>query len=448
MPESQIPEPSQTITKTKIRTNTLVGWALVGSAIIAAAAGGFSATKLKRVCDSGPKQGQRCMRDQQCRTGGNFQARCKPDMPITAVVQATSLTVELAGDTPQSRILVGGHQDESVLKVKFTAQSSAVRIQKVRIAIDDPNDGNGILAVDLRYPRQDGTQGTASGALIQGIADFSGLDMHVAQDSMAVLEVLVDLAAIDADGISGDTPRFRFVKNENFEAVLLSSSLSLTAIGTGYVEGLEMVIRKTKPTINLHATSPSGATVPTGNSEVMRFTVSADPSGDVILEAITFRTNISDNGNSGWNINGDASGNIDTVGGWSLYDATDISTALDERDGDYTDEWTLYGAGASDGTLSGTEAVGFARLVLEQPVTISAGTYKVFSLKVDTVGASTASDPDDNINMMIVEDVGTTNTTVAALNELQWDETGSGSASNISGHLIDYLPVSGGTLVF
>lgn len=371
---------------------------------------------------------------------------------FTTVANAGSLTVASDGATPLSTIVLSGAADVSFTKLRFTASNEAFLLKRLRVAQTGAgdDDSDAITAVKIKYPKKDGTTGTASSTLSGGVADFSGLDGYFALDKASVVEFLGDMSVISASGISGDAPILTLDFDTNFEAVGEGSGTTVSTVGAANVSGNAMTVRKTKPTITLHAASPSGAAVPNSALEALRFTVGADAAGDVLLDAITFQVSIGENGANSWNANGDASGNIDTVAGWSLFDANDTTTALDERDGDSTDEWTLYGTAAADGTLSGSELVGFARLVLDVPVTISAGSSKTFILKVDTTGANTAND--DTLSLKIIEEGGSTNTTVAALNELQWDEINAtslaGSATDITGTLVKNLPVQGGTLVF
>ncbi|MBI4135530.1 hypothetical protein HY477_02235 [Candidatus Uhrbacteria bacterium] len=395
---------------------------------------------------------------------------------LLTVNNVGTLTVARDGDNPLAAIVVGGTNDVSLLKVRFNAANEAFDLKKLRITNDGTDstgtacDGSettpenasacdtGVVQLKLKYPKADGTTGTKTSVLSSGEADFSDLDAYLALDKNAVIEVLADLATITAAGVSGDQLQAGLDLDQNFEAVgrgsgtTISTCAGVTA-GTGVVcttaaadtlgadlEGNNMTVRKSKPTVTLHAASPSGASVP-GVNEQLRFTVSADASSDVVLDVLTFKATLTDNNSTDWNVNGDATGTIDTVAAWSLYESSDLTTQLD-----VDADWTLYGTAAADGTLSGTEEVGYARLVLTTPRTISAGTSKTYVLKVDTTGAST--NPDDSVRFDILEEGGSTNTTLAALAEFQWDESSSGAATDISGTLIKNLPIIGGTLIY
>lgn len=397
---------------------------------------------------------------------------------LLTVNTAGTLTVATDGDTPLATIATGGTSGVNVTKLKFTSANESFLIKKLRVtnegtdSLGNTCDGTetspqefpsscdtGVTTVKISYPTAAGTTEEKSAYLSNGIADFSDLNFFAKLDQNSVMTIKADLASISESAISGDQLDFGIDFDSNFEAVgqgsgsTLSTCAGLTA-GTGVtcdtdtatsggvdVSGNAVTVRKSKPAVSLAASSPSGASVP-GLNEVLRFTVAADATGDIVLDVVTFKATTTDNGTSSWNVNADPTGNIDLTSSWSLYDASDLTTQKEAGDGD----WTLYGAAAGDGTLDGTETVGYARLALTTPITVAAGTSKTFVLKVDTTGASSAND--DTVRFDVVEEGGSVNTTLAATTEFQWDETSSGAATNITGTLVKNLPVNGGTIVY
>ena len=396
---------------------------------------------------------------------------------LLTVNTAGTLTVATDGDTPLATIATGGTSGVSVTKLKFTSANESFLIKKLRISNEGTDstatacDGTettpenasacdtGVTSVKISYPTAAGTTEEKSAYLSNGIADFSDLNFFAKLDQNSVMTIKTDLAAISQSAVSGDQLDFGVDFDSNFEAVgqgsgsTLSTCAGLTA-GTGLVcstaatntvgtdiSGNALTVRKSKPTVSLAAASPSGASVP-GLNEVLRFTVAADATGDIVLDAVTFAATTTDNAATSWNLNADATGNIDLTSSWSLYDASDLTTQKEGGDSD----WTLYGAAAADGTLDGVEKVGYARLALTSPITIAAGTSKTFVLKVDTTGASSAND--DTVRFDVVAEAGSVNTVLAALTEFQWDETSSGAATDITGTLVKNLSVNGGTIVY
>lgn len=388
-----------------------------------------------------------------------------------SINSAGTLTVDIDGDTPLGNLVMSGASDVAFTKVKFTAGKESFLVNKLRVvntsggaSADSSTADDMLSSIKLSYKKQDGTTGTATGSLVTGVADFSGLGFYVGVDKTEVLTISATIGDMNAatGRAAVETPRLGLdfgnaATSTNFEAVGVGSSTSLTTEtgvtdgGTGYtvdadsqdaeVVGNSMYVVKSKPTVTLAAASPSGAAVP-GLNEVLRFTVAADAAGDIVLDVVSFKITTTDNATSLWNVNGDSTGNIDLTSAYTLYDASDLTTALEAGDSD----WALYGSAASDGTLSGTETVGYVRLALTTPKTIAAGTSKTFVLKVDTTGASSSTD--DTVRFDVLEEAGSVNTTLAALTEFQWDETGSNAVVDNTGTLVKNLPVNGGTLVY
>ncbi len=387
---------------------------------------------------------------------------------FTTISANGSITAAADGATPLSTIVLSGAQDVSFLKVRLTASNEAFNLTKVGIKQTVTGASDGIAAVKIKYPKADGTTGTATSTLSSGVADFSGLDGYLALDRASVLEVLANVATISETGISGDLPVLALDFDTNFEVVGAGSGTTVTSVGAADISGNAMTLRKTKPTVTLSAASPSGASVP-GLNEQLRFTVAADAAGDVILDAFTFKVNSTVNGTTAgnliWNQAGiSAAGAAGVEDGnlsrsdLSIYDASNTTTELEgtgtTASGDAN--WTLFGttgtslvsgtAGAAGFAGETTNAVvGFARVTFTTSVTVSAGTSKTFIVKLDSTGASSASD--DTVRFDVQDE-----TTTVAGNESQWDEINStslaGSATDISGSLVKNLPVTGGTLVF
>jgi len=215
-----------------------------------------------------------------------------------------------------------------------------------------------------------------------------------------------------------------------------------TASGDGNLDAYEMLVYKTQPTFTVNASSPDGAGTPANKDEVLRFNVTADSGESVYLDMLTFQITSTDNKStpSRWN-------ECDTDEGttylddadFDLFDASDMSTALDTSDTD----WSIYKATGAicDGT---TADVGFIRVNLPTNKEITAGNYKTFVLKINTIGASAADDdaiqvtiPGEPIVSTYLAVVGTAavdDTYVAGATSLVVDN---GSGADITGGSID-----------
>lgn len=349
--------------------------------------------------------------------------------------------MRLGDDTPISRIIVGGTNDVPMLKVRFIATGEAFTVKKLRIFNDNPEDDTGIAQIKLTYPTSSGATETKTGVFESGVMNFQGLNMYVPANADTSLIVSADLLQFTRVGISGDTPQFGIDYDSNFEAQGQSSGVVFTSVGSSDVVGNTMVVRKTKPTITLASSSPAGAGVP-GLNEVLRFTVTADAASSLVFQKISFKVSSTDISGNGWNKNDSTIGKIAKTSAWSLYDAADSSTQLEGSDAD----WTLYGNGQADSTLSGSEVVGYAHLYLTNFITIPAGTSKNFILKVDATGAS--SQADDVVRFDILNEGGAGNMALRALDEFQWTETGAFVTPPINGIFVKNLPVIGGTIIY
>lgn len=399
---------------------------------------------------------------------------------LLTVKNTGTLTLEVDGDTAKSTIIVGGTSDVAMAKFKFSPTDESFWIKKLRISNDSSADDTGITQVKLTYPKQDLTMETKTAVLSAGVADIADMNFYAPVNKDSVLTVSVDLGEISAAGVSGDTPTMRIDFNGAFEAVGSQSGASLdegsdvhaaaglTACSDGsgvslcYADtatatGNAMTVRKTKPTVTLASSSPSGAGIP-GLGEVLRFTVAADAKAGLDLKAITFKVTSTDNASvaTGWNRPTNvASGAGLRSGDFTLYDSTDMSTALvGPTSLSATAGWTLYnsaGTALVNGDTGASNAVAFAEFHFTTAQNISAGASKTFVLKVDTTGASSSAD--DTVRFDVADEV-----TISP--NFIWNETGPGANTatvtdgavaafaGIDGTNVKNLPVTGGTIVY
>lgn len=375
---------------------------------------------------------------------------------VVTVKDGGSLAAALDGDTPKSTIVLGSTTDVTMLKVKFTSTNESFWIKKLRIINDSANDDTGIndtgiTQIKLTYPKQDGTTETKTAILSSAVADVSDLNFYAPVNKDVVLTVAADFGDIAAAGITGDTPRFSLDYDSNFEAVGAGSGKTLSSVGGANIDGNAMVVRKTKPTVTLAASSPAGAGVP-GLNDVLRFTVGADAKGSLDLKTLTFAVTSTANaaGSNAWNTpRGGTTGTPGSNGSglwtsdFNLYDSADMSTAM-------TGTWTLYDSAGNALANSSVAVVAYAEFHLTTPQAIGAGTSKTFVLRVDTTGASSASD--DTVRFDVADETVLTPKFI-------WNETGPGANTatltdavgtivGISGQYVKNLIVNGGTIVY
>jgi len=127
-----------------------------------------------------------------CETG-ETSANCAADCPVTPV--PTTATISLAADSPAASAVAKGAQDYTMLKVKFTAGSTAYTVSKVVVARGGVSADADISSISL----YDGTTRLGS---IQALnttthkATFSGLSWQIPASSTKYLTVKASIACV------------------------------------------------------------------------------------------------------------------------------------------------------------------------------------------------------------------------------------------------------------
>ena len=353
-------------------------------------------------------------------------ALSQPTVEVT-VATSGSLAVALDSSSPDSKLLMTGTSDNWVSSFKFTATNEDIEINTMTfvegqadssISLSDDNTGavdtyaNNIASVSIAYDDINGDTQTKTAYMTSNEVNFSGLDMYVSKNDPAVVDVYVDIPESDRkNGYASTNERIELTFYEDdasgtdaFSAVGLGSGTTFDESETGiaHVEANFHPIVETMPTISLHASSPSGASVP-GMSEVFRYTVSAASNEDVVIREQIFKVTSTDNGSTMWNecdsANDDPQSFVDQGSDFSLFNYSDLGTDLTDDA-----EWEML---KSTGLDCDTTSADVAFLQLEfstdaEAITIAAGTTETFSLWIDTTDASAASD--DAFRIDIPED--------------------------------------------
>ena len=342
-----------------------------------------------------------------------------PTVAVT-VAAAGSLAVSLDSSSPDEAYLMAGTSDNWVSSFRIEATNEAFTIDT--ISFDETQgavDGgaatvyaNNVASVGISYTNEAGNTETKTAYMSAGVAKFAGTAIYVNPEQAAVVDVYVNVPMIDrtsgGSATSGERIALSFTNadgsgTENFRAVGIGSGTTLNEGSSGIadVSANMMHIVETYPTIALHASSPSGASVP-GNNEVLRFTVSAAGNEDVVLSEIVFKVTTTDNGASNWDYcdstPGSTTAGLIVPSELSFFDASNTSSDLDNSGAD----WTMLDTAGNDCDGTTPEQIGFMQLELTTPRVISAGTTKTFILKLDTTGASSSAD--DAIRIDIPED--------------------------------------------
>lgn len=333
-------------------------------------------------------------------TDGTFDA----SMAVTVTPSGT-VAVTTSSGTPSADYVLTGTNDNFVGEFNFTATSESFNVDKLVVneeaGRDDNNDtassqyANNISKVKISYPAQDGTTKSKEAVMSGYQATFTGLDMRVTVGQNNYVKVYVNVPATDrATGGSAQS-------NEQIEVGISDTAADFNAVGvdSGATDtaandtetGKIFVVRETKPTVTLSASSPSGTKVP-GDQEVFRFNVAAHANEDVILKELAWKMSSTDNTGTPvlWNECDTSTPDADvtTAAHFDFYNLSEeASTALDTSDSD----WSLLKATGAvcDGT---TADVGFVHLTLPTAEVIPAGLTYTYSLYFDSHTASAAND--------------------------------------------------------
>ncbi len=147
-----------------------------------------------------------------------------------------SLTVAVAGDTPNEDIVIAGDTDVEISKFKFTATdeafvvtSLAVNARQSGVATADLGDyDHNISKITLSYTDSDGVTEEKNGYLTDGIATFSGMDFAVGADEDAYVTVYADINTLSNGATNAEFIDLSLAFN-NFSATAGSSGETYNA---------------------------------------------------------------------------------------------------------------------------------------------------------------------------------------------------------------------------
>jgi hypothetical protein len=364
-------------------------------------------------------------------------------LPVITDANAGYLTVAAASDMPSSTVVLGDSTGVSAAKYKFTATNEGYTIKSVRLVNAGGGTDNTVTAVTASYPKADGTTETKTGYLSSGAVSFDNMAFYVSTSSYKTLTVTVDTNTVSsAAATSGTTFELDMdMAAGMMEAVgdsgitiesgdaCVSGTQCINSASTTDVAANEMTLHKTKPTLSLNSSSPSGSAIP-GLGEVLRFNVAADSRGYVTLNTMVFAFTSTDNSDSGWN----EDGSLNNASKFYLYNYEDMGTAIDS-------DWDFY---VSDTDADGDDEVTYAVVTFDSSEEVASSTTNTYVLKVDTTGASSADD--DALRLDIPDEASALDGTEDDYGAVSWDDDDTGVTAD--GSYLKNLPVNGGTLIY
>ena len=352
---------------------------------------------------------------------GNIDSGAAPDVAIT-VAPSGSLAMALDSSSPDSMLLMAGTSDNWVSSYQFEATNEAFTIETLSFNEQQNTDDDNVSAGDLSgyannigqvtisYLDAQGETVTSDATMSGYTVKFAGESIYVDPEDDAVVDVYVDIPVTDrtTGGSATTSERIELALwdgddsgTENFKAVGAGSGTTLNEGSSGVVDVTANMhhIVEGRPTISLHASSPSGdGFTPGTGTELLRFTVLAEGE-DVVMSEIVFDVSTTDNGSSDWNQCDTTSPGSDVreAADMDFFDAADDGNELEGSDSD----WTLLKATGAD--CDGTAAdLGFVQLELSSPEVISEDSSKTYIFEMNTTGASSSAN--DSISVTIPED--------------------------------------------
>lgn len=216
----------------------------------------------------------------------------------TIQIAAGTITTAAASSTPSSAIVVGGSTGVELAKFNFAALYEAFTVSEIRIktATGTANEFQG-EAVYLVYKNEAGetVTSTAQGFNATSLeATFTGQTMALTSGVSSVLTVYGNMNVITAGtayGNAGAKPKLTLVYYRASSGSQSSWIGDLTGSEeedlSGGIAGEEMVVYKTKPTVELKSGITTG-TLTNGTVILHAATISADAGGDVGLKKLTY----------------------------------------------------------------------------------------------------------------------------------------------------------------
>ena len=403
--------PMSTMTKTKTSTKTIVVTAAI---VAAAAAAGFGLAR-----PSGP--GLTITAE---RTGEISAVQSREDVTLLSL----NLKARLADVTVSTLMFeVIGDDDADLSTIDEDA---------------DPQD----MFISCTLVDEDGATYAGPEDIDDGILSFID-DFSIAGGDSVNLSIVCDLAS---DLASADEDIF-FARIEHPENVEVEdaegTALAWRSTHLGrFNRGINMngrdaslrIVEQGGATVTLSPSSPGGGGFVPSDMEVFRFNITADESGEMYLEELTFNFYATDNEDTDWNTCALSSSDP----GLLLDDIRVYNLSTSGASGSIVEDGYLIDSG---GSLCVSEEddlayVSFFRIGDEDVEVIPAGETYTYAVYVDTSGAST--DWDDSIQLGIPSR--------EEMEDLGWESIfmRDASGTSIDASEMDGLPLSGLTITY
>jgi hypothetical protein len=206
-----------------------------------------------------------------------------------ATSSGVSLTLAKAADDVESEngIVVGGTTGTVLGKFRWTASGDQMAIRSLKVNVGNSYAASAIDSVSLF----DGATLVAGPVALAGsVATFADSSFVVPQDGSRTMTVKANLKPVGgAAGVSSGiffVPSITADASQGFvaKATGLSNAVLTSVSGPTTATGNTKVLRRSKPTVT-PVSLPSGV-LTNGTGVVYRFSVAADPRGDIALKKL------------------------------------------------------------------------------------------------------------------------------------------------------------------
>ena len=233
----------------------------------------------------------------------NLNLNASPN-PVITCVQMGTLSAAVDSSTPASSLVAFGSTGYTVSKFRFTAANEAFVITGAKLILENADSSRSISKVILTYPKDAaGNTETKEGYLSNGAVTFPDgeLNIYVKKDGYAILTVKVDVNTREAGATNEDPIRIGLDKEDNDWANNSNDNLTNDFVAVGQSSGEKIYgninsiamnnaplkiayAMESYPTVALNATSPSGNLIPSAETLVARFDVTAHANNDITFE--------------------------------------------------------------------------------------------------------------------------------------------------------------------
>ncbi len=290
-----------------------------------------------------------------------------PDI-YQAITDSGTLTMSQDSDTPTSALVVAGSTGVPFTKVRFDADHEAFVITDLKVINDEyaTVGDDEFTAVVIEYTDSEGNVQTASKALTAGEASFTGLSIYVPKDDKTVITIKADLNTTTGGADNGDYTSLKVDYDTDFEAIGQDSGERKTSAGTADVDGNDMYVYKSYPTVDFADAGTSETLTPAASTLVATVNVTADAGDDITFE------------------NADGNSITFTVNASVTWDQGYETFTLKDEDGNILDTTTFDFASSSVSTVTFDFST--------QSFTVPAGTTKQLKVYADTQDFTNSGD--------------------------------------------------------